>query len=77
VRAATLLIVGSLDPEVLALNVAAAERMDCPLRLEVVEGAGHLFEEPGTLDVVAGLAIDWFLAHLPAGARPLAVAPEA
>jgi putative phosphoribosyl transferase len=68
VRAPTLLIVGSLDRQVLDLNLHAARRLRCPHRVEVVEGATHLFEEPGTLAVVAGLASDWFLAHLPAPA---------
>ena len=54
VRAATLLIVGSRDPEVLQLNLRAAERLVCPHRVEVVEGATHLFEEPGTLEAVPG-----------------------
>ena len=77
VRAATLLIVGSLDPEVLQLNLRAGKQLRCPQRVEVVEGAGHLFEEPGTLEAVAGLAIDWFLGHLPAAARPVAGAAGA
>jgi putative phosphoribosyl transferase len=64
VHAATLLIVGSQDPDVLALNRRAAQLLRAPHRVEVVEGAGHLFEEPGTLEAVAGLAIDWFLTHL-------------
>jgi hypothetical protein len=29
-----------------------------------VPGAGHLFEEPGTLEAVAELAARWFLQHL-------------
>ena len=65
VSAPTLLIVGSRDPEVLRINAAAAERLTCLHRVEVVEGAGHLFEEPGTLEVVAGLARDWFRERLP------------
>jgi putative phosphoribosyl transferase len=65
VRAPTLLIVGSRDPEVLQLNLHAAGRLACPHRVEVVEGATHLFEEPGALESVAALAIDWFLACLP------------
>ena len=72
VTAATLLIVGSRDPDVRTLNVRSAERLRCPHRVEVVEGAGHLFEEPGALEAVARLAGDWFLAHLPQGRRPLA-----
>jgi pimeloyl-ACP methyl ester carboxylesterase len=68
VRAATLLIVGGRDPEVLELNRAAQARLGGESRLEIVPGAGHLFEEPGALQRVAELARDWFLQHL-AGAR--------
>jgi predicted phosphoribosyltransferase/predicted alpha/beta-hydrolase family hydrolase len=64
VSAATLLVVGSRDPEVLGLNRRAAAMLRCPHRLVVVEGAAHLFSEPGTLETVARLAADWFLAHL-------------
>jgi putative phosphoribosyl transferase len=71
VRAATLLIVGSLDQEVLQLNLRAAERLVCPHRVEVVEGATHLFEEPGTLEAVAGLATGWFLDRLSVPSRPV------
>jgi putative phosphoribosyl transferase len=65
VRAPTLLIVGGRDEVVLELNRAALTALRCESKLEVVEGATHLFEEPGTLDAAAGLARDWFLAHLP------------
>jgi pimeloyl-ACP methyl ester carboxylesterase len=64
VRAPTLLIVGSLDAEVLELNRAAAARMPGEVELRVVQGAGHLFEEPGTLDAVVALARDWFAARI-------------
>lgn len=64
VTAPTLLVVGSRDPEVLALNRRAAAMLHCPHRLAVVEGAGHLFEDPGTLETVAELAADWFGDHL-------------
>jgi putative phosphoribosyl transferase len=64
VRAPTLLIVGSRDPVVRALNEQAAARMGCELRVRVVRGASHLFEEPGALGVAAGLARDWFVTHL-------------
>ncbi|HST73629.1 MAG TPA: phosphoribosyltransferase [Kocuria rosea] len=66
VRAPTLLIVGGEDHEVLGLNRRAQEAMRCPARLEVVAGATHLFEEPGTLDRAAQLARDWFTEHLSA-----------
>jgi putative phosphoribosyl transferase len=62
-RAPTLLIVGGADPVVLDLNREAAAQMRCEVRLEVVEGATHLFEEPGTLDRVCELARDWFARH--------------
>ena len=64
VRAPTLLIVGGNDVEVLELNRWALSRMVGPHRLVVVPGAGHLFEEPGTLEQVAELAGDWFVEHL-------------
>ena len=64
VRAPSLLIVGGDDEAVLALNRAALAQMQCARRLEIVPGATHLFEEPGALDVVAGLAAAWFARHL-------------
>jgi putative phosphoribosyl transferase len=64
VSAPTLLIVGGADPQVLTLNRQAAERLAAPHRLEVVPGAGHLFEEPGALEEVARLAGAWFSTHL-------------
>ncbi|MFI4984602.1 MAG: phosphoribosyltransferase family protein [Solirubrobacterales bacterium] len=63
----TRLIVGGLDPEALALNRHAAARLQCPHDLVIVEGAGHLFEEPGTLERVASLAIEWFTRYLVPG----------
>ncbi|MFO7592355.1 MAG: phosphoribosyltransferase family protein [Acidimicrobiia bacterium] len=67
VQAPTLLIVGSDDREVLALNHDAAARMSCTREIRVVTGATHLFEEPGTLETVARLAERWFDEHLGAG----------
>ncbi|GLZ08276.1 DeoR family transcriptional regulator [Actinomadura sp. NBRC 104412] len=65
VSAPVLLIVGARDPQVLRLNDDAAGRMHNAMhRLEVVPGASHLFEEPGTLDVVTGLAVRWFERYL-------------
>jgi pimeloyl-ACP methyl ester carboxylesterase len=64
VKAPTLLIVGSLDRTVLEMNRSAQAEMVAETALEVVPGAGHLFEEPGALDVVADLAANWFLRHL-------------
>jgi putative phosphoribosyl transferase len=60
VTAPTLLIVGALDPQVLELNRAALGRLQTEASLEVVPGASHLFEEPGTLEQVAELAVGWF-----------------
>ena len=69
-RAPTLLIVGGADPVVLELNREALEEMPGPKRLVVIEGATHLFEEPGALEEVAQLAGDWFLEHLGAASAP-------
>jgi putative phosphoribosyl transferase len=66
VSAPTRLIVGSLDPVVIALNEEAMERLHCEKSLAVVPGATHLFEEPGTLEQVVLLATDWFTRHMPA-----------
>ncbi|HEY3702105.1 MAG TPA: dienelactone hydrolase family protein [Acidimicrobiales bacterium] len=65
VRAPTLLIVGGRDDVVLGLNQQALSELRGEKRLEVVPGASHLFEEPGALQTVAGLARGWFLDHLP------------
>lgn len=64
VTSPTLLIVGGADPTVLELNRAAARALRCPYELAVVPGATHLFEEPGTLEQVVRLAIDWFARYL-------------
>jgi putative phosphoribosyl transferase len=70
VWAPTLLIVGALDDVVLGLNREAQRQLRCENHLAVVPGASHLFEEPGTLERVAGLARDWFTRYLaPAHAR--------
>lgn len=60
VTAPVLLVVGGRDLSVIELNRAAARRMITDARLEIVEKAGHLFEEPGALDTVAELAVSWF-----------------
>jgi putative phosphoribosyl transferase len=64
VGAPTLLIVGGYDEVVLGLNREAFEVLHCEKRLEVVPGATHLFEEPGTLERAAELAATWFGEHL-------------
>ncbi|MER7462171.1 alpha/beta family hydrolase [Streptomyces sp. NPDC097981] len=65
VRAPTLLVVGSQDSLVLDLNREAQSRLRCENRLEIIEGATHLFEEPGALQQVSALAEHWFTAHQP------------
>jgi putative phosphoribosyl transferase len=67
VRAPTLLIVGGADRQVLELNRQAAALLRCRHELAVVEGAGHLFQEPGALEEVARLAREWFVCHLTPG----------
>lgn len=64
VRAATLLIVGGNDRQVLALNRAALAQLRGVARLQVVPGATHLFAEPGALEHVSALAGAWFEQHL-------------
>jgi putative phosphoribosyl transferase len=64
VEAPTLLIVGSLDTEVINLNEHAYNKLGGEKKVEIVNGASHLFEEPGTLDQAAKLAADWFEVHL-------------
>ncbi len=66
VTAPTLLIVGGHDQQVLELNRQAQRQLRSPNHLAVVPGATHLFEEPGALEQVADLAIDWFTKHLTA-----------
>lgn len=64
VRAPTLFIVGSEDHAVLELNREAASRMTAPTEIRLVAGATHLFEEPGTLELAAQHATEWFRNHL-------------
>jgi len=64
VVAPTLLIVGGADEPVIELNENARQRMSATVRLEIIPGATHLFEEPGALDQVSRLARDWFAHHL-------------
>ena len=64
VTAPTLLIVGSLDGQVIELNRMAFDRLAGPKELVIIEGAGHLFEEPGTLEEVEREAVRWFRYHV-------------
>lgn len=65
VSAPTLLIVGGEDYPVINLNQSAFQELQCEKRMDIVPGATHLFEEPGTLEKVAELAGGWFENHLP------------
>jgi dienelactone hydrolase len=64
VKAPTLLIVGARDLPVIEMNHQALMHLRAEKRLDIVPGATHLFEEPGTLEQVALLARDWLLTHL-------------
>ncbi len=64
VRAPTLLIVGGWDDVVIDLNRQAYDLLRCEKKLEIVPGATHLFEEPGTLELAAEHAAKWFEARL-------------
>jgi putative phosphoribosyl transferase len=64
VKAPTLLIVGGKDQEVITLNQEAYRRLRCEKAFRIVPGASHLFEEPGTLEIVAETAAEWFAQHL-------------
>lgn len=64
VHAPTLLVVGGEDHEVIDLNRTAFAGLNCIKALQIVPGATHLFEEPGTLDQVLALAQGWFTLHL-------------
>jgi len=64
VQAPTLLIVGGNDDVVIELNEQARDRMRCEVKLEIVPGATHLFEEPGALEKVAQVASNWFVKHI-------------
>ena len=60
VSSPTLLIVGGEDREVIELNNKALKELRCEKKLEIIPNATHLFEEPGTLEEVAQLAVSWF-----------------
>jgi putative phosphoribosyl transferase len=64
VQASTLLIVGGNDNTVIELNEMARDQMRCEVKLAIIPGATHLFEEPGALEQVAKFASDWFGLHL-------------
>ena len=61
----TLFMVGSLDHQVLQLNQKAYQQLSCMKKFEIIEDATHLFDEPGKLEIVADLAVNWFKNHIP------------
>lgn len=63
VKAPTLLIIGGNDAPVIEMNQQAYDLLMCEKQMEIVPGATHLFEEPGTLEKVAELAGIWFRNH--------------
>lgn len=74
VRAPTLMIVGSEDPQLRNRNISAMKAMQCETSLTIIPGAGHLFEEAGTLDLATAAATAWYDNHLRKGrlASPIA-----
>ena len=64
VKAPTLLIVGSLDKDVVLLNRKAFALLSHEKKIEIIDGASHLFEEPGKLNIVAEMAAEWFTDYL-------------
>ncbi len=76
VGAPTLLVVGGADAPVIELNRRALDQLRVEAALEIVPGATHLFEEPGTLEQVARLAAEWYVRHLAPGPDAEATAQE-
>ena len=72
VHAPTLLIVGGNDDIVIELNELARDQMRCEVKLEIIPGATHLFEEPGALETVAKMASDWLISHIDSYRRRIA-----
>ncbi|WP_277554044.1 dienelactone hydrolase family protein [Halobaculum limi] len=64
VTASTLFVVGGADTTVLELNRSAFDHLSCTKDLQVIDGAGHLFEGDGELEAVANIAAEWFDRHL-------------
>lgn len=65
VTAPTLLIVGGDDYQVIELNKSALQLMEPGAKkMEIVTGATHLFEEPGALEEVSRMAVDWFIQYV-------------
>jgi putative phosphoribosyl transferase len=70
-RSPTLLLVGARDTDVEELNRNAIDKMVCEREIKIIPGATHLFEEPGTLDIVSLRAAEWFLKHFKVSERQL------
>lgn len=65
VQAPTLLLVGGSDEGIFEFNRESFKRLKCEKGIRIIPGAGHLFEEPGALEAVSDLTLDWMLSHLP------------
>jgi putative phosphoribosyl transferase len=65
VEASTLLLVGGNDEGIFEFNRESFKRLKCEKGIRIIPGAGHLFEEPGALETVANLTLDWLHSHLP------------
>jgi pimeloyl-ACP methyl ester carboxylesterase len=75
VEAPTLLIVGAYDEPVVELNEEARRRLRARSQTAIVPGATHLFEEPGALETVASLALEWCRIYLRGRASDQALTP--
>jgi dienelactone hydrolase len=64
VKSPILLIVGSQDKELIVLNRKALSLLNDEKKIEIIDGASHSFEEPGTINIVAEMASDWFTTYL-------------
>lgn len=64
-RAPTLLLVGGEDHDIVRINRRSSRDMRGPHKVQVIEGATHLFEERDTLTQVAEAAAEWFLSSFP------------
>ncbi len=69
VEAPTLLLVGGNDEGIFEFNRESFKRLKCEKGLRIIPGAGHLFEEPGALEAVSTVTVDWLLSHTPVKAK--------
>ncbi len=69
VEAPTLLLIGGQDEGIFDFNRESFKRLKCEKGIRIIPGAGHLFEEPGALESVSALTVDWLLEHAPVKVR--------